>query len=263
MSLSTSTKTCQYFPLVYLHVYSLKTIECNFWSVGSAVRLLIFWCWLHHLRALRALISYWVLLSLCFPICQLRIIIFSISKVGWKGKQNNIAKIFTPRKVPKLWKVWVLVSSLTCTRNDSAFYTNKEPWSCLKSKPSALGSNMWKHILEHDRPRWFPPAFRPSRGGGPPRQGQSTQGPGRGNPWLDGASSLVQSSKCKTISLWGLGMLFPEYSLYFTPPTNPCHHQEPSVLKREPVSSWGAHLGTTGWMCCNCFFTSSSQSLPD
>lgn len=147
MSLSTSTKTCQYFPLVYLHVYSLKTIECNFWSVGSAVRLLIFWCWLHHLRALRALISYWVLLSLCFPICQLRIIIFSISNVGWKRKQNNIAKIFTPRKVPKLWKVWVLVSSLTCTRNDSAFYRNKEPWSCLKSKPSALGSNICENIF--------------------------------------------------------------------------------------------------------------------
>lgn len=39
VSLSTSTKTCQYFPLIYLRVYSLETIECSFFKCGLCSQL--------------------------------------------------------------------------------------------------------------------------------------------------------------------------------------------------------------------------------
>lgn len=162
-----------------------------FLKCGLCIRLFIFWCWLHHLRAPRALTRYLVWLSLCFPIHQLRIVIFSISKVGWKRKQNNIVKIFTPWKVPNLWKVWVLVSSLTCTRNESAFYRNKshevpwkvnhQPWGAIRENifwdmpclgDSLQRSDDLKVMVLQDR---FNPLMDLRES----------------NPWLDGPSLLV------------------------------------------------------------------------
>lgn len=118
------------------------------------------------------------------------------------------------------------------------FLQKQEPWSSLKSKPSALGSNIGNHILEHAMPRWFPPESRPSWGVGPPRQGQSTHGPGREQSLtrqiiFTSLISYVQNNF--SVRSWDV---ISSYSLYFIPLTNPCHHQEPPVLTREPVSSW-------------------------
>lgn len=96
------------------------------------------------------------------------------------------------------------------------FLQKQEPWSSLKSKPSALGSNIGNHILEHAMPRWFPPESRPSWGVGPPRQGQSTHGPGREQSLtrqsvFTSLISYVQNNF--SVRSWDV---ISSYSLYFT-----------------------------------------------